>query len=1670
MALPRLQTGRRTPSPPDLAGVVRASHQAARVALLAAVRHAFPWTFGSVSLVLRDLTLDAPEHPIQDCLGRGRTYSRPLLATLELTEGGEPLATHQGVLLRLPEVGADGTILFEGRRRVVTGVLPFSRETPEKDLALRPPQLGGQALGQALSRGLRAWLADARNTLAGRRGARLAAALPALFDSRAFDARLRRLVHDTHGDGASCPIVDGHNALQVLVLARQIREWSGGEDPRVRPEARELHPSQRGLLCPLATPSGSEVGLVSHLALGASWSDEGLQARPLGPAAHLSPAVALVPFVSHDDGIRAGLGARMQGQALPLQHPEPPLVGTGLERAVAATTADDDPCVVDGELALGRNLRVAYLAWEGHNFEDAVVLSETAARKLTAVVDRVYTCDVLDNDREELTADVPGTSKLERAALDFASGLPRVGAQVRGGMALVGKVDARRRGRLNTLSFTDQLAVALLGEAQLTGRSRNLLLPPGRDGEVIAVQVLGPQDATLPDGVGRQVRVTVRQTLPVQLGDKLAGRHGNKGVVGAILPDDAMPRLEGEPVEVLLNPLGVPSRLNPGQLLEVALGRAALALGQQLADSLEGGDDAARDRLLEHLGTWDPEGAMALADASPQALRAGLRFACPPFQGPAEARVGDLLALAGLARDGRAELIDPATGAPFPQRVTTGVATVLRLEMLAAEKAHARSWGPYDRRTGQPVKGRARGGGQRLGEMEVAVLHAHGAHHLLQEALTLKSDAHRGGRRLARRLLRGQVPAPVWGGTSFRLFQTTLQAMGLVLETELDLVPGRVDRTRELRGVALRLATSREIAKWSKGAVNPRADRWGGQPVPPRDGLHGEVIFGPLRDWTCRCPRAEPKLPDPSRPACPRCGVLACASSERSRRFGHLDLPRPVLHPWAWRSVPGRRALCEALGLDRQALEDLVAHRRWVVTEAGGADWPRGRPVDRPSLIAALDAGATVQAGVPALVALLADGPLDVRTLSLDRLPVLPAGLRHPTELRDGRLVSEDLDAHYTWVIRQARRLAVLPDPPPDAPAPARARALARLAAAWGGLQLAVDALIDNGALPEHEQRRAPGPRRRPLRALFDRIQGKQGLLRRDLGGRRVDYSARAVIVPGPELGLDQVGLPRQLAWQLYRPFVTANLDQVPDDAILGEVLADPSSLASRHLQDAVAQRPVVVNRQPSLHRHSVLALEVALVDGLALRLHPLVCAGLNADFDGDEMSVHLPLTPGAVAECRERLLPSRNQRLPANGAYAYGPTHEAVQGWRWLVTRDPDAGWADLRALLPDGVLFEPEALTKASLDGLLGTVLEQAGPQASAQLAVDLMRVGFDAATRGGLSFALDHLPDWPGTPAAIARARAIGPAGSEAWADAWRDTERQVQAGLRQLLEGDPTNPLALMLQGGARGSWNQLLQLAGLRGLMWDARGHLIPVAVADSLRSGVPPDGHFASAHGARKGLIDTGLNTGLTGHFYARLLAVSQPLVVAERRCGLPRGRRGVLACQAAGGPCADCYGTDPSTGAPVLPGTPIGALAAQAVGERATQLTLRTFHGGGAQEHDLIQGLTGLIRRFGTDGVAPYAGAPEAWVAACEGLLLAQGITLDTRHLQVLARCLFSGGEAIGLGTAIGRLPGFLARASAGGARAVLARAALQGEADALLEPRAQVITGRLEVPRGPA
>jgi DNA-directed RNA polymerase subunit beta-beta' len=1009
----------------------------------------------------------------------------------------------------------------------------------------------------------------------------------------------------------------------------------------------------------------------------------------------------------------------------------------------------------------------------------------------------------------------------------------------------------------------------------------------------------------------------------------MAGRHGNKGVIAKILPEEDMPYLpDGTPTEIVLNPLGVPSRMNVGQIFETHLGWAARVCGFSVAS--------------------------------------------PVFSGANEREVKECLVGAGLPEDGRVVLHDGRTGEPFDQIITVGYIYMMKLFHLVDDKVHARSIGPYSLVTQQPLGGKAQFGGQRFGEMEVWALEAYGAAYTLQELLTVKSDDVEGRTRIYEAIVKGNSNFQPGTPESFNVLVKELQGLGLDVKLEkkkvLDVssLLGAGART-EFDAISIGIASPEMIKSWSKGeikkpeTINYRTFK------PEKDGLFCERIFGPTHDWECNCGKY--KRVRHKGVICDRCGVEVTQSKVRRERMGHISLAAPVAHIWFFKVMPSR--VGNLLDLSLRALERVIYYEDYIVIDPGdtplsykqllteeefrehveiyanrfkamiGAEAIRTllKQLDLNSLSEQLHTGISETTSKQKLARLskrlrvveaFRESGNKPEWMVMNIIPVIPADLRPLVPLDGGRFATSDLNDLYRRVINRNERLRnLISISAPDIIIRNEKRML----------QEAVGALFDNG----RRGRPVVGPGNRPLKSLSDMLRGKQGRFRQNLLGKRVDYSGRSVIVIGPELKLHQCGLPKKMALELFEPFIIKELKKrgfVHTIRSAKKMVEKAAIEVWDILDDVIREHPVLLNRAPTLHRLGVQAFEPVLTEGKAIQVHPLVCTAFNADFDGDQMAVHVPLSTEAQLESRILMMSKNNIFSPTNGRPITVPTQDIVLGCCYLTkfrkgelyegkmfsdtgevllayslghigmhTRikvrvdgkliDTTVGRVVFNEILPPGLPFFNEQTGKRELEEITSLCYERLGHTKTVLLLDALKDIGFGEATRGGISICLDDMK----VPAekdkiiesAAEKVNDVGKQYKKGYItegersnkviDIWTHATDKLSDVLFERLSSidDGFNSIFMMADSGARGSTLQIRQLAGMRGLMAKPSGEIIESPIIANFREGLTVLEYFISTHGARKGLADTALKTADSGYLTRRLVDVAQDVIITMR-------------------------------------------------------------------------------------------------------------------------------------------------------------------------------------------
>ncbi|MDJ0766566.1 MAG: DNA-directed RNA polymerase subunit beta' [Myxococcota bacterium] len=928
--------------------------------------------------------------------------------------------------------------------------------------------------------------------------------------------------------------------------------------------------------------------------------------------------------------------------------------------------------------------------------------------------------------------------------------------------------------------------------------------------------------------------------------------------------------------------------------------------------------------------------------------------------------------------------------------------------------------------------------------------------------------------------------------------------------------------------IRISLASPDQILEWSHGEVKKPETINYRTFKPERDGLFCAKIFGPVKDYECNCGKY--KRMKHRGIVCEKCGVEVIQSKVRRERLGHISLATPVAHIWFLKSLPTR--IGAILDITLKDLERILYCENYITLDPKDTPLERGEILTEEryyQLIEEFGLG-SFEAGMGGEAVLDFLKEIDVVSLAeelreemkkatsdakrkkvtkrlkvsesfkdsgnkpewmmLTVIPVLPPDLRPLVPLDGGRFATSDLNDLYRRVINRNNRLKRLLEL--NAPE-IIIRNERRM------LQEAVDALFDNG----RRGKTITGPNKRPLKSLSDMLKGKQGRFRQNLLGKRVDYSGRSVIVVGPALKLHQCGLPKKMALELFKPFIYNKLEErgyVTTIKSAKKLVEKERPEVWDILDEVISEHPILLNRAPTLHRLGIQAFEPVLIEGKAIQLHPLVCTAFNADFDGDQMAVHIPLSIEAQMEARVLMMSTNNILSPAHGKPIINPTQDIVLGLYYLTSKRPfrrgsfrtdrtgaqqfagiyaspeevrmafDFGAIDLHAairvrmdgeivessvgrillwdIIPEGLPFSTvnKVMDKRALSGVIDAAYRNCGNKATVILADRLRTMGFEFATRAGISICMDNMeiPQTKGT--------LLGRAQSEVervvsqyqeglitdgerynkvvdiWAAVSDKVAEEMLAQIQTTEEKDPLtdkkktvgsfNPIYIMADSGARGSTAQLRQLAGMRGLMAKPSGEIIETPITANFREGLSVLQYFISTHGARKGLADTALKTANSGYLTRRLVDVAQDATITEYDCGTLDGIevtpleeggeiietlgervlgrtalddiydpftgellveanelideekvkkvenagvqkvtiRSVLTCQTQRGICAKCYGRDLARGYLVNIGEAVGIIAAQSIGEPGTQLTMRTFHIGGAAKRGKIE------------------------------------------------------------------------------------------------------------------
>jgi len=765
------------------------------------------------------------------------------------------------------------------------------------------------------------------------------------------------------------------------------------------------------------------------------------------------------------------------------------------------------------------------------------------------------------------------------------------------------------------------------------------------------------------------------------------------------------------------------------------------------------------------------------------------------------------------------------------------------------------------------------------------------------------------------------------------------------------------------------VASPEQIREWSRGEVKKPETINYRTLKPEKDGLFCEKIFGPTKDYECHCGKY--KRVRYKGVVCDRCGVEVTRSKVRRERMGHIELAAPCTHIWFFKGIPSRLGLI--MDMSPRALEKVIYFVSYIVIDPGDtplserqllseqeyreAKSKYGNEFDArmgaeaiKELLGKIDvqkdvdelkkevkstSGQRRRRAIRRLEVMdgLLDSGLEPEWLVMDVMPVIPPDLRPMVQLDGGRFATSDLNDLYRRVINRNNRLKRLLDlGAPEIIIRNEKRML----------QESVDALIDNG----RRGRPVTGAGNRPLKSLSDMLKGKQGRFRQNLLGKRVDYSGRSVIVVGPELRMDQCGLPKKMALELFKPFVMKGLvdkEYAHNIKNAKKMVEKVDDRVWGILEEVIKGHPVLLNRAPTLHRLGIQAFEPVLVEGKAIKLHPLVCPPYNADFDGDQMAVHLPLSEEAKTEARTLMLSTTNLLAPADGNPITVPTQDMVLGIYYLTTIkegikgegkifsrpaeaikaydtdkiylqapikaridgeiiDTSVGRIIFNEALPEDMEFINERIDKGGLGDLINDLYDEFGEEKTVKSLDNIKELGYDFATRSGISIAVTDADIPEEKPKILKEADEEVDEIEEHYnrgaitederyhrvIDIWNQAKDDVTDALLDHLDED--NNIYIMATSGARGNTSQISQLAGMRGLMADPSGRIIDLPIRSNFREGLNVLEFFLSTHGARKGLADTALRTADSGYLTRRLVDVSQDVIVKAEDCETEKG------------------------------------------------------------------------------------------------------------------------------------------------------------------------------------
>lgn len=1448
---------------------------------------------------------------------------------------------------------------------------------------------------------------------------------------------------------------------------------------------RDIHYSMHSKICPLETPQGPVTGLNISLARYADIDSSGHIIAPhkknksgkleyksaaavekvvvkphsgssearkeeaeiipvdknenhycdVSPNQMIGLGASLIPFLGHNDAPRAMMAISMMKQALPLIHPDVPLIKTGHEKTVARESgwsvyADHDGVVnkvtksfikigkkkypltdhastiqksiyhhtpvvkekdrvvsgqlivdgsgtINGELTLGKNLLTAFMFYKGYNYEDAIVISESACKKLTSLRVTEIICDVKMDEKF--------TSTIDGKTVDYLAdnGVVKPETEVSPGMILVGKERPVKKDEVSdsVQKLVDELVKTFGINSEY--RDTSFKVPKGVFGKVIETRMVEiskgehlykKQNKTISK---YKIRIKILEKKTAKIGDKLANRHGNKGVISMVLPDDQMPQMvNGKTVEVLLNPLGVLNRMNVGQLLEMHLSWVASNPGN------------------------------------------GKSMVVPQFM-----EGNSIVGLAkkgfkkhGLDSCGKVHLKDGKNGNMFINPVSVGFQYMLKLNHLSSDKTSVRAVGPYSVFLQQPFQGKQSFadftiyGGQRIGEMEVWALEAYNASETLKELLSHKSDDTAG-----RAILLGKFknddgsPTETYLPYSFKQMVAILRGLCINITASgkkdkmIDMLSGQLLKTNDLKNLGMLLMSNEDILNISSGKIGTR------EGLIRKEDLFNENIFGPEYDFRCECGFFKNKSWG-NNDRCPQCAAyVAKRKNILNFKMGHIELPFLIPHP-----LYGKYASVILGQSIQEFIENCIENNVNPEDELSSVLKPVNKNIDQ--LIKTEQEAETVNVErLKAYEAFKAN-----RCLFIKYLPVISVHCRL-------KLDNFEPPLHKTYVklIKLCNRIQLIKKS--ECPAIV-------LASEYLKLYKAVDRHVSN---------------------LINELKGKEGLIRRDLLGKRADFSGRIVVVPEPEFEMNQCGLPLDFLCELFKPRLIKKLIKNKEitlreeyDSYLRNNIKSEKFI--KLLNDMIKKKVILLNRFPTLHRMNIQAFYPKIIkEKNVMKIPTTICSAFNADFDGDQFSIHLPISNKAQNEAKNNCLPSQNLISPASGLLTpVSLNKDIVVGLYWLTaqrnargkTKEFDAmkeafAYAKNRFNEPSEKVkfkkrngeeiesttgriifnqacgleedhFFNEEINQKILDKFLLNYLKRHGYNKVISVIENLKELGFKMATTSGVSISYFDLPS--------------------SRINIKKHGVEKIQNDIVNQLNKDKSNPVSLFFLSGA-GKKSSLTQICGMRGRMARPDGSEVPYPVLSNFKNGLSPLEYFVSGHGGRKGSVDKAISTTKSGYLMRKIVECVHPVRIGKdkKSCVNTKGiikrdlkdannkvllplsdriylryaandikgagkkvivRRGELiddnviekihqseikevrvmspiTCHhSVHHLCCKCYGNLFNTKEAAPPGVAAGIIAAQSISEPCTQLAMRVFHKGGIAEADITGGFARLV------------------------------------------------------------------------------------------------------------